>query len=190
MAPRKRNKTELQVALTLCFMISNFILFPGQSSFQYRHNVVNSSTLVVIFSMLVAKKKRKGWRTKAIWILAFPLCACCCIQTWGCNLVIFPAQLRHVEDGLHPVRSLFTTSRKLMVQLHLLEKSGDLTLPPNVLCSLMLPIVYKFWIQHFFRKKKLRTLEAGLGIFKVRVNGGYASLASVAASIDKQFAPG
>lgn len=40
-------------------MISNFILFPGQSSFQYRHNVVNSSTLVVIFSMLVAKNEGK-----------------------------------------------------------------------------------------------------------------------------------
>lgn len=94
-------------------------------------------------------------------MLAFPLCACCCIQTRGCNLVVFPAQRRHVEDGLHPVRCLFTTTRKLTVQLHLLEKSGDLILPPNVLCSLMLPIVYKFWI-YFFRKKA-KDLRGGVG---------------------------
>lgn len=142
---KQRNKTELQLALTLCFLISNFILFPGQLSFQYRHNVVNSPTLLVIFSMLIAKNEGKVGEQKPSECWHSPyLCACCCIQTRGCNLVVFPAQRRHVEDGLHPVRCLFTTTRKLTVQLHLLEKSGDLILLPNVLCSLMLPMVYKF----------------------------------------------
>lgn len=61
---KQRNKTELQLALTLCFMISNFILFPGQSSFQYRHNVVNSPTLLVKFSMLIAKNEGKAGEQK------------------------------------------------------------------------------------------------------------------------------
>lgn len=95
-------------------------------------------------------------------MVAFPLCACCCIQTRGCNLAVFPAQLRNVDDGLRPVRCLFTTTKKLMMQLHWLGKSGDLILlPPNVIVHFDAPYIFTNFEYITFLEKKMRTLWWG-----------------------------